>query len=208
MPVPATELARLFQLDTLRPETRDQLAREAMVSDYQRGENVFEAGDLDDDTVYLLDGELKCNYPDGRSVSFAELGALTATAEAELRELDVRPGDRVMVVAENCPEHAALILACSRVGAWSCGVNARMAPGEIDAFAGKADARVVYFTAAASRAALAALAPEVSTWSSASATSPTPSPAEAAVLPASAMTLIRLATSARAAARSVWTRRA
>jgi CRP-like cAMP-binding protein len=69
MPVPATELARLFQLDTLRPETRDQLAREAMVSDYQRGENVFEAGDLDDDTIYLLDGELKCNYPDGRSVS-------------------------------------------------------------------------------------------------------------------------------------------
>lgn len=69
MPVPATELARLFQLDTLRPETRDQLAREAMVSDYQRGENVFEAGDLDDDTVYLLDGEIKCNYPDGRSVS-------------------------------------------------------------------------------------------------------------------------------------------
>jgi len=93
------------------------------------------------------------HLPDGRSVSFAELGALTATAEAELRELDVRHGDRVMVVAENCPEHAALILACSRVGAWSCGVNARMAPGEIDAFAAKADARVVYFTAAASRAA-------------------------------------------------------
>lgn len=69
MPVPATELARLFQLDTLRPETREQLAREAMVSDYQRGENVFEAGDLDDDTVYLLDGELRCNYPDGRSVA-------------------------------------------------------------------------------------------------------------------------------------------
>ena len=69
MPVPATELARLFQLDTLRPETREQLAREALVSDYQRGENVFEAGDLDDDTVYLLEGELKCNYPDGRSVS-------------------------------------------------------------------------------------------------------------------------------------------
>lgn len=69
MPVPATELARLFQLDTLRPETREQLAREAMVSDYQRGENVFESGDLDDDTVYLLDGELRCNYPDGRSVA-------------------------------------------------------------------------------------------------------------------------------------------
>ncbi len=95
------------------------------------------------------------HLPDGRSLSFADLGALTDTAEAELRALDVRPGDRVLVVAENCPEHAALILACSRVGAWSCGVNARMAPAEIDAFVDKADARVVFFTAAASRSAAA-----------------------------------------------------
>jgi len=68
------------------------------------------------------------HLPDGSSLSFADLGALADTAEAELRALQVRPGDRVLVVAENCPEHAALILACSRVGAWSCGVNARMAP--------------------------------------------------------------------------------
>ena len=95
------------------------------------------------------------HLPDGRSLSFADLGALTDKAEAELRALDVRPGDRVLVVAENCPEHAALILACSRVGAWSCGVNARMAPAEIDAFVDKADARVVFFTAAASRSAAA-----------------------------------------------------
>jgi len=95
------------------------------------------------------------HLPDGRSLSFADLGALTDTAEAELRALDVRPGDRVLVVAENCPEHAALILACSRVGAWSCGVNARMAPAEIDAFVAKADARVVFFAAAASRSAAA-----------------------------------------------------
>ncbi|MBL8357499.1 MAG: acyl--CoA ligase [Delftia acidovorans] len=93
------------------------------------------------------------HLPDGSSLSFADIGVLTDTAEAELRALDVRPGDRVLVVAENCPEHAALILACSRVGAWSCGVNARMAPGEIDAFADKADARIVYFTAAASDSA-------------------------------------------------------
>lgn len=95
------------------------------------------------------------HLPDGRSLRFADLGALTDKAEAELRALDVRPGHRVLVVAENCPEHAALILACSRVGAWSCGVNARMAPAEIDAFVGKADARVVFFTAAASRSAAA-----------------------------------------------------
>ncbi|GGA84443.1 hypothetical protein GCM10011521_23540 [Arenimonas soli] len=69
MPVPATELARLFPLESLRQETRDQLAREALVSDYQRGDNVFEAGDLDDDTIYLLEGELRCVYPDGRNVA-------------------------------------------------------------------------------------------------------------------------------------------
>ena len=69
MPVPADQLARLFPLESLRQETREQLAREAMVSDYSRGENVFEAGDLDDDTVYLLEGELRCTYPDGRSVA-------------------------------------------------------------------------------------------------------------------------------------------
>lgn len=95
------------------------------------------------------------HLPGGRSLSFADLGALTDAAEAELRQLGVRAGDRVLVVAENCPEHAALILACSRVGAWSCGVNARMAPGEVDAFADKADARVLYFTASSSRAAAA-----------------------------------------------------
>ena len=93
--------------------------------------------------------------PDGRSLSFAALGELTDAAEAELHALEVRPGDRVLVVAENCPEHAALILACSRLGAWSCGVNARMAPGEVDAFAAKADARVLYFTASSSDSAAA-----------------------------------------------------
>lgn len=69
MPLPAPELARLFPLEALRQETREQLAREGVVNDYARGENVFEAGDLDEDTIYLLDGELRCNYPDGRSVA-------------------------------------------------------------------------------------------------------------------------------------------
>jgi len=89
----------------------------------------------------------------GRDVDFAALGALVDALERELRDDGIRPGDRVLIVAENCPEHVALILACSRVGAWSCGVNARMAPGEVTAFAEKADARRVYFTSAVSTAA-------------------------------------------------------
>ena len=89
------------------------------------------------------------------TMTYAQVGALVDTLEAELRADGVRPGDRVLAVAENCPEHLALIVACSRVGAWSCGVNARMAPGEVAAFANKADARVHYFTGGVSRAAAA-----------------------------------------------------
>ncbi|KML22050.1 MULTISPECIES: class I adenylate-forming enzyme family protein [Burkholderia] len=92
------------------------------------------------------------HLPD-RSLSYADVGALADALERELRDDGVRSGDRVLVVAENCAEHAALLIACSRVGAWSCGVNARMAPGEVDAFAGKADARVLYFTSGVSPAA-------------------------------------------------------
>ncbi|MBI5257774.1 MAG: acyl--CoA ligase [Burkholderiales bacterium] len=91
----------------------------------------------------------------GRDLAFGALGAMAAALEAELRTDGVRPGDRVLVVAENCPEHVALVVACSRVGAWSCSVNARMAPGEVAGFAAKADARVCYFTSGVSPAAAA-----------------------------------------------------
>ncbi len=69
MPVPVQELSRLFPLESLRLETREHLAREAVVGEFQRNENVFEAGDLDEDTIYLLEGELRCVYPDGRNVA-------------------------------------------------------------------------------------------------------------------------------------------
>ncbi|WP_372657908.1 class I adenylate-forming enzyme family protein [Hydrogenophaga sp.] len=87
--------------------------------------------------------------------TLADLGQLVATLEQELHDCGVVPGDRVLVVAENCAEHVALVLACSRVGAWSCGVNARMTRAEIGAYIDKADPRVVYFTTAVSEAAQA-----------------------------------------------------
>ncbi len=89
------------------------------------------------------------------TLTLADLGQLVDQLVDELRADGVQPGDRVLVAAENCPEHVALILACSRIGAWSCGVNARMSRTEIDAFVAKADPRVVYFTAAVSDAASA-----------------------------------------------------
>ena len=85
--------------------------------------------------------------------TYAALQAMVDVAVQDLLAAGVRPTDRVVLVAENCAAHIALLMACSRVGAWSCGVNARMSPGEIAAIVERADARVCCFTAAASEAA-------------------------------------------------------
>ncbi len=88
-----------------------------------------------------------------RVMTLGQLAQQVDALEDELREAGVRVGDRVLVAAENCPEHVALVLACSRVGAWACGVNARMTASELAGFAAKADARVLYFTVGVSAAA-------------------------------------------------------
>ena len=86
-------------------------------------------------------------------MTLGQLAQQVDLLEAELRQAGVRVGDRVLVAAENCPEHVALVLACSRVGAWACGVNARVTVSELAGFADKADARVLYFTVGVSEAA-------------------------------------------------------
>lgn len=59
-------LSHLYPLDSLRPETREQLATEAAFSDYARGEVLFRSGDMDDNTLYLLAGTIRADYPDGK----------------------------------------------------------------------------------------------------------------------------------------------
>jgi len=87
------------------------------------------------------------------TVSYGALQAMAEAAAQDLLAAGVRPTDRVLLVAENCAAHIALIMACSRIGAWSCGVNARMSPGEVAAIADRADARLCCFTSDASDAA-------------------------------------------------------
>lgn len=99
--------------------------------------------DPDHPFLYLKQGQ----------ITLGELALSVDALESELRQSDVRLGDRVLVVAENCPDHVALILACSRVGAWACGVNARMSASELASFIVKSDARMVYFTSGVSVAA-------------------------------------------------------
>ena len=92
-------------------------------------------------------------FEPGGTTTYAALQAMTETAAQDLLAAGVRPTDRVVLVAENCAAHIALLMACSRIGAWSCGVNARMSPGEIAAIAERADARLCCFTTGASEAA-------------------------------------------------------
>jgi acyl-CoA synthetase (AMP-forming)/AMP-acid ligase II len=106
---------------------------------------------FDERVVQAPDSEFL--FLENEMLTLAELSQLVDKLEDELKALNVRPGDRVLIVAENCPEQVALIFACSRVGAWSCGVNARMSKGEVAGFAKKADPRVVYFTDAVSESA-------------------------------------------------------
>ncbi|MGJ7607424.1 class I adenylate-forming enzyme family protein [Variovorax sp. LT1R20] len=92
-------------------------------------------------------------FETGGTTTYAALQAMADTATQDLLDAGVRPTDRVVLVAENCAAHIALLMACSRVGAWSCGVNARMSPGEIAAIVERADARLCCFTTGSSAAA-------------------------------------------------------
>ena len=73
---------------------------------------------------------------DGAALSYRELdGAVRQTADA-LATLGVRPGDRMMIVSENCIALACLLLAASRNDAWAIVVNPRLSPRELDQIGG------------------------------------------------------------------------
>ncbi len=63
----SSDLARLYPLDSLREETREQLASESASIEFSKGEVLFRSGDIDGDTLYLIEGEFEGVYPDGRN---------------------------------------------------------------------------------------------------------------------------------------------
>lgn len=82
-----------------------------------------------------------------RSWTYAQLLRSVESAAQLLRELEVRPGDRVVVVGENCALQIALIFACASVDAWVVNVNARLSWREVDTIASHCTARrVLYLT--------------------------------------------------------------
>ena len=62
----------------------------------------------------------------GGSWSYSQLALRVSEAQTWLRDSGVRPGDRVMIVCENCRAFVAILLAVAALDAWPVLVNARL----------------------------------------------------------------------------------
>ncbi|MGA2420091.1 MAG: AMP-binding protein [Candidatus Acidiferrum sp.] len=78
--------------------------------------------------------------------TYAQLEAAIARAETWVKDAKVRPGDRVMMVSENCRAFVAMFLALARYGAWPVLVNARLSARELDEIREHCGARLVLYT--------------------------------------------------------------
>src|ERR1700728_4296131 len=85
--------------------------------------------------------------------SYRELHNAVEKIAAALQSLGIRPGDRIMIVSENCIALAGLLFAASRIDAWAIVVNPRLSPRELDQISDHSGARRVLFTAGVSREA-------------------------------------------------------
>ena len=82
----------------------------------------------------------------GVTWTYAELAAVVKDTVLILQLYDIRSGDRVIIVSENCLALAALILACSEIDAWSVVVNPRLSAREVDLIREHSGARRVFYT--------------------------------------------------------------
>ena len=90
-----------------------------------------------------------------RHWTYGELADTVDACAATLRQLQVRPGDRLMVVGENCVAQVILTFAVASIDAWIVHVNARLSEREVDQIRDHSGARRVLYTAAASPEAAA-----------------------------------------------------
>jgi long-chain acyl-CoA synthetase len=93
-------------------------------------------------------------YEDERVVTFGTLWANVEAAQEYLQSQGVTPGDRVLIVAENCLAVVVLVFALVELGAWPAIVNARLSEREVEAIRTHSRPRLLLFTHAASPDAL------------------------------------------------------
>ena len=81
-----------------------------------------------------------------RHWSYAQLAEAVDHTAALLRRLDVRAGDRLMVVGENCVAQVVLTFAAADIDAWIVHVNGRLSAREVDQILDHSGARRVIYT--------------------------------------------------------------
>ena len=87
------------------------------------------------------------------SWTYGQLDAVVRQTRAWLRDSGVRPGDRVLLVCENCRAFIAILLALTGMDAWPVLANARLSAPEIDAIRDHCGARrVIYMTSVSPQA--------------------------------------------------------
>src|SRR2546421_2903110 len=82
--------------------------------------------------------------------TYGQLAAVIARTEEWLLECGVRPGDRVMLLCENCRAFVAVLLALAGLDAWPVLVNARLSAREVDQIRDHSGARRVIYTTSVS----------------------------------------------------------
>src|ERR1700690_4287781 len=78
--------------------------------------------------------------------TYQQLAAAESATQKWLLDLGVRPGDRVMIVCENCRALVAILLALARLDAWPVLVNSRLSAREVDGIREHCGARRVIYT--------------------------------------------------------------
>jgi long-chain acyl-CoA synthetase len=78
--------------------------------------------------------------------TYSQLAAVIAETQTWLLDSGVRPGDRVMIVCENCRAFVAILLALAGLDAWPVLVNARLSAREADEIRDHCGARRVIYT--------------------------------------------------------------
>ncbi|MEM6847106.1 MAG: AMP-binding protein [Pseudomonadota bacterium] len=83
---------------------------------------------------------------DGARFTYDELRSMAADTAQALRDHGVRPGDKVMLVCENCMLYAVSLFAILNCDAWVVPVNARQSSAELAAIAEHGGVRAMVFT--------------------------------------------------------------
>ncbi len=87
MSVDSSDLAKFYPLDKLLPENLEQLVREAVSEEVAKGDVLFNAGDIDDHTIFVRSGRVRGDYPDGKK---KEIDASTLQGRYALGDLQPR----------------------------------------------------------------------------------------------------------------------